>query len=134
VNGWHGYGGPGGQQLSNRFFQGEPVPVRETPSYRFKLEWRKWMREGIADDLMVYAPLPDAVSKVQQAVKSRLTKGRVFLHREVWNGKRYEDYRREIRAIRGGALDGYVMRELSWFMGRPGTTQDRDWLKLLEEP
>ena len=125
-SGWCGYGGPGGGQISNRFFQGEPAPVHDTPSYRLRLEWRKWMREGIADDLMVYAPVPDAVSKVQQAVKSRLTEQRVLLQRSVWNEKHYGDYRKELAAIRGGALDGYVMHELSYFFG------GNPWLQLLQ--
>ncbi len=90
--------------------------VRDIPRYRFNLEWRKWIREGIADDLMVYAPMPDAVHSAQRAVKSRLRKGRVFLWREVDQPEHLEDYRKELAAIRAGALDGYVMDEHNDFM------------------
>jgi len=112
--GYAGYGGPGGAQVSARFIAGGRV--RHIPRYRFNLEWRKWIREGIADDLMVYAPMPDAVHNAQRAVKSRLSKGRVFLWREVDQAEHLEDYRKELAAIRAGALDGYVMDELISFM------------------
>ena len=111
VDGYCGYGGTGGAQVGARFVAGGPVKV--TPSIRFDLEWRKWIEEGIADDLLVNAPIPNAVEQTQRAIKSRLESGRVLLWRETDEPERYENYGRELDAIRRGALDGYAIDELA---------------------
>jgi len=114
VDGYCGYGGAGGRQIGARFVAGGPVQL--TPSFRFNLEWQKWIEEGIADDLLVNAPIPHAVEETQRAIKSKLAKGRVFLWRETDEPERYDHYRRELAAIRGGALDGYGIDELANYL------------------
>jgi len=114
LKGWHGYGGPVGQALAGE--RNDDASVRGKPCYRFDLEWETWIRDGIADGLIVYAPMPDAVERVQRTVKSKLTKGDVFLWREIWQDKRFDAYRDEIAAIRAGAIDGYAVDELNQFL------------------
>ncbi|MEO2036547.1 MAG: hypothetical protein ABGZ35_31110 [Planctomycetaceae bacterium] len=124
LKGWHGYGGPAGRALQCHRTDDAPEPGK--PGYRFDLEWETWIREGIADDLMVYAPMPDAVGRIQRTVKSRLTKGDVFLWREIWQDKQFDTYRDEIAAIRAGAIDGYVIDELNQFLPHLSSS---DWRK-----
>ena len=126
LNGWHGYGGPGGRALGSLTDDG---PEPDKPCYRFDLEWETWIREGIADDLIVHAPMPDAVGRVQRTVKSKLTKGDVFLWREIWQDEQFDTYRDEIAAIRAGAIDGYVTDELNQFLPHLSSL---DWRKCRE--
>ena len=105
-----GYGGAGGAQVMARFLTGGPVT--QPAVYRFDLEWQQWIDQGIADDLLVFAPMPNAVAQVQQNIRSKLKKGRVFLQRETDQPKYLDDFKRELATIRGGALDGYVIDEL----------------------
>ena len=119
VDGYYGYGGAGGDQINRCFAGSQLVAVQNTPSFRFRLEWRKWIREGIADDLLVYAPMPDAVGQVHREIKSKLPKGRVLLQRRWYTEEQfaqYEEYRNELAAIRSGALDGYAIFELGGFL------------------
>ena len=125
LNGWHGYGGPAGASLGTARI--DEVPVKDNPCYRFTLDWQTWIREGIADDLMVYAPLRDAVERVQRTVKAGLIRGRVFLWRELWQDKHLDDYRSEVAAIRAGALDGYVVDELQQFLPELSPAGHADW-------
>ena len=120
-----GYGGAGGSQIMSRFMAGGPVT--QPPAYRFDLEWQKWIGQGIADDLLVFAPLPNAVAEVQQAIRSKLKKGCVFLARETNQPKYLDDFKRELDAIRAGALDGYVIDELKDYLN-----PDSPFRKLLE--
>ncbi len=118
VDGYYGYGGAGGYQISASF-DSQPVAVQDTPSFRFRLEWEKWIREGIADDLIVHAPMPDAVGAVRRAIKSKLPKGRVLLQRRWYTDERfaqYEEYRKELAAIRSGALNGYAIDGVGGFL------------------
>ena len=126
LRGWHGYGGPAGRALGSST---DHAPEPGKPCYRFDLEWETWIREGTADDLMVYAPIPDAVGRVQRTVKSRLTKGDVFLWREILQDKQFDTYRDEIAAIRAGAIDGYVIDELNQFLPHLSSS---DWRKCRE--
>jgi len=130
LNGWHGYGGPAGAKLGISMTDDAPEPGK--PLYRFDLEWETWIREGIADDLMVYAPMPDAVGRVQRMVKSKLAKGDVFLWREIWNEKHFDAYRDEVAAIRTGAIDGYVVEELNQFLPHLSPSDWRKCRELLE--
>ncbi len=130
LNGWHGYGGPAGAKLGISMTDDAPEPGK--PCYRFDLEWETWIREGIADDLMVYAPMPDAVGRVQRMVKSKLAKGAVFLWREIWNEKQFDSYRDEVAAIRTGAIDGYVVEELNQFLPHLSPSDWRECRELLE--
>ena len=85
---------------------------------------------------MVYAPMPGAVRRVQQNIKSRLTRGNVFLWREVWQDKHFDVYRNEIAAIRAGAIDGYAVDELQQFLpgkSPPGHADWRESRKLLSK-
>ena len=109
-----GYGGAGGRQIMARFMTGGPVT--QPSAYRFDLEWQQWIDQGIADDLLVFAPLPNAVAEVRQAIRSKLKKGRVFLERETDQPKYLDDFRSELAAIRGGALDGYAIDELKDYL------------------
>jgi len=109
LKGWQGYGGPGGRDPGSST---DDAPKAVEPCYRFDLEWETWIREGIADDLMVYAPMPDAVGRVQRTVKGKLARGNVFLWREISQHKQFDAYRNEIKAIRAGAIDGYAVDEL----------------------
>ena len=126
LKGWHGYGGPAGLALGS---SADHAPEPGKPCYRFNLEWETWIREGIADDLMVYAPTPDAVVRVQRTIKNRLTKGDVFLWREILQDKQFGTYRDEIAAIRAGAIDGYVIDELNQFLPHLSSS---DWRKCRE--
>jgi hypothetical protein len=126
LKGWHGYGGSAGGKLGISLTDDAPEPGK--PCYRFDFEWETWIREGIADDLLVYAPMPDAVGRVQRTIKSRLTKGDVFLWREIWQDKHFDAYRDEIAAIRAGAIDGYAVDELQQFLPHPSS----DWRKSRE--
>jgi len=105
-----GYGGEGGSQISARFRDGGPL--MQPPTYRFDLEWQQWIDQGIADDLLVCAPIPNAVAEVQQAVQRKLKKGHVFLYRKTDQAKYLDAFKSELAAIRAGALDGYAMGEL----------------------
>jgi hypothetical protein len=125
LNGWHGYGGPAGAQIATHGTA--QAPEAGKPSYRFELDWQNWIRDGIADDLIVYSPMPDAAARVQRTVKSRLTKGRVFLWREIWQDKHFDAYRDEIAAIRSGAIDGYVVDELQQFFRGMSPKGHADW-------
>ena len=127
VNGWHGYGGPAGQALQCHRTDDAPEPGK--PCYRFDLQWETWIREGIADDLLVYAPMPDAVGRVQRTVKKNLARGNVFLWREIWQHKHFDAYRDEITAIRAGAIDGYAVDELNEFLPHLSSS---DWRKCRE--
>ena len=89
--------------------------------------WEKWMKEGIADALMVYAPMSDAVGQVQNLIKSKLTRVPVFLIRETDNKKFEQEYRKEFSAVRGGRLDGIVVDEMKDYHPHP-----QYWCKLLE--
>ena len=105
-----GFGGEGGSQIGVRFR--DDVPLLQPPTYRFDLEWQQWIDQGIADDLLVCAPIPNAVAEVQQAVQRKLKKGRVFLYRKTDQAKYLDAFKSELAAIRAGALDGYAMGEL----------------------
>jgi hypothetical protein len=130
LKGWHGYGGPAGAKLGISLTDAAPEPGK--PCYRFDFEWETWIREGIADDLMVYAPLPDAVGRVQRTIKSRVTKGDVFLWREIWQDKHFDAYRDEVAAIRAGAIDGYAVDELQQFLPEMSPAGHADWRKSRE--
>jgi hypothetical protein len=66
--------------------------------FRMKLDWRQWIEEGVADDLMVYAQgtEPPPVEQVQQQVKSRLSAGRVFFWRVITDPEQFAAFRREL--------------------------------------
>lgn len=125
ARGWHGYGGPGGLAIASS--STDESTESEVPCYRFDLNWDTWIRDGIVDDLMVYAPMPGAVRRVQQDIKSRLTRGNVFLWREVWQDKHFDFYRNEIAAIRAGAIDGYAVDELQQFLSGKSPSGHADW-------
>jgi hypothetical protein len=126
IDGYVGYGGRGGEQLGDRTWI-RPQPIDVMPAYRIDLEWRKWINEGIADALMVYAPMSDAVGQVQRLIKSKLKTGPVFLLRETDNKKFEQEYRSEFSAVRGGGLDGIVIDEMKDYHPLP-----QYWCKLLE--
>jgi hypothetical protein len=110
----------------------DDVPRAGNPCYRFSLEWEKWMGEGIADALMVYAPMPDAIRRVKEGIESKLGKGPVYLWREPWQAKHFEAYREEIARIRGGALDGCAIDELQQFLPENQRAGKPVWRELLE--
>ena len=118
---------PAGRALQCHRTDDAPEPGK--PGYRFDVEWETWIREGIADDLMVHAPMPDAVGRVQRTVKRKLARGNVFLWREIWQDKHFDAYRDEIPAIRAGAIDGYVIDELNQFLPHLSSS---DWRKCRE--
>ena len=130
LKGWHGYGGPAGAKLGISLT--DDASELGKPCYRFDLDWETWIREGIADALMVYSPMPDAVGRVQRTIKSRLTKGDVFLWRKIWQDKQFDAYHDEIAAIRGGAIDGYAVEELNQFLPHLSSSDWRKSRELLE--
>ena len=127
MNGWHGYGGPAGRALLCHRTDDTPEPGK--PCYRFGLEWETWIREGIADDLMVYAPMSDAAGRVQRTVGSALGKGKVILWREISQANHFDAYEDEVAAVRVGVLDGYAVDELNQFLPHLSSL---DWRKCRE--
>ena len=125
MDGYVGYGGKGGEQLAERtWIRQEPIEVM--PSYRLDLEWEKWMQEGIADGLMVYAPMPGAIEQVQKRIRTKVKKGPVYLIRETDNSKFEAEYRKEFAAVVAGALDGIVVDEMKDYHPHP-----KRWCELL---
>lgn len=111
LDGFVGYGGKGGEQLAERtWIRQEPIEVM--PSYRRDLEWEKWMQEGIADGLMVYAPMPGAVEQVKKRIRANINRSPVYLIRETDNPKFESEYRKEFSAVAAGGLDGIVIDEM----------------------
>ncbi len=83
--------------------------------FRMKLDWRQWIDQGIADDLMVYdqGTEPTAVEDVRRQIKSRLSKGRVFCWRVITDPADFDAFRREMDQACAAGLDGYGMKELA---------------------
>jgi hypothetical protein len=118
LDGFAGYGGKGGEQLAERtWIRQEPIDIM--PGYRVDLEWEKWMREGIADGLMVYAPMPGAVEQVQKRIRAKIRRGPVYLIRETDNPRFEAEYRKEFAAVAAGSLDGIVIDEMKDYHPHP---------------
>jgi hypothetical protein len=120
-----GYGGVGGLQSGERtWLRQQPLDV--VPAYRVDLESDRWMAEGIADALMVYAPMGNAIVQVQK-IKKKLPQHPVYLIRETDNQKYQKNYRREFEAVKAGLLDGIVIDEMKDYHPHP-----QPWCRLLD--
>jgi len=124
LDGYVGYGGVGGLQSGERTWR-RRQPLDVMPAYRVDLEWDRWMAEGIADGLMVYAPVGEAIAQVQK-IKKRLPEHPVYLIRETDSQKYQKDYRREFEKVSAGLLDGIVIDEMKDYHPHP-----QPWCRLL---
>ena len=100
---------------------------------KFYLEWEKWARQDWVDGLEVFAPFEGGVAEAQK-MRSTAQKP-IYLQRKYsgFKGKftppqSLEGFRREIGAVRNGALDGYVLHVL-WIVKHHW--MDPDWRDLL---
>ena len=76
--GYGGYGGSGGSHLAG-LKSGRSLFETPEPSFRFNMQWQKWIEEGIVDHLVAWAPLKGGAKQVHETIKSKLdSKHQVF--------------------------------------------------------
>ena len=133
IHGWNGKaaGSPMHGKMAACDLRGTACDLPLTAG--FYLEWEKWARQDWVDGLVVYAPFEGGVADAQK-MRSTAQKP-VYLQRKYsgFKGKfappqSLEGFRREIGAVRNGALDGYVLHVL-WIVKHHW--MDPDWRDLL---
>lgn len=106
-SGYIGYGGYPGRGTSPDFGDG-------APAFAAKIEWKKLLRDGIADGIMVYTK-PGHTVEMIEAMRDEKKYGRIDLWMEPLSVKDVDVYKEKLRRVHQGHLDGYVIHEEAYF-------------------
>ena len=118
-DGHWGWGGSGGAAVWDYYQDGGSAP-EILPASPTQCQWQTWADQGIADALLVSAPLADAVAHAQKLrTGSKLP---VLIWRKVNPGigpELISAYTDEARAAAAGDLDGYAVHAMFiWLLGK----------------